>query len=129
MGAHQGCVDAQEKEEQRHHAVSMGMAADEDGNTKTFAEQLSDVRSSLTGLATEKEQAKMRIDHLKPTLQEKKAAAKGAAAEHAKMSKKLEATQVRLERRRRVDVADGYSPLAPASESESLRSLLPPRST
>mmetsp|Transcript_20953 Transcript_20953/g.54505 ORF Transcript_20953/g.54505 Transcript_20953/m.54505 type:complete len:1217 (+) Transcript_20953:172-3822(+) len=90
--AHDAAIAEQEKEEARRHAVSLGMAADEDGNTKTFAEQIQDVKSSLTGLDTEKEQAKMKISHLKPTLKEKKAAAKGATAEHAKMTKTLEST-------------------------------------
>lgn len=65
---HQAAIVTQEKEEARYQAVSLGMAADDEGNTKTYAEQLKEVRTSLTALGTEKEQAKMRIDHLKPLL-------------------------------------------------------------
>eukprot|EP00037_Helgoeca_nana_P026180 m.294095 g.294095 ORF g.294095 m.294095 type:complete len:1217 (+) comp27155_c0_seq1:147-3797(+) len=93
---HEAALNTQEKAEAQHHAVSMGMAADEDGNTKTFAEQQKDVRTALTALDTEKAQAKMRVDHIKPDLKAKKAAAKGAAAEKAKMSKTLESTEAEL---------------------------------
>eukprot|EP00038_Savillea_parva_P009361 m.183060 g.183060 ORF g.183060 m.183060 type:complete len:1218 (-) comp15704_c0_seq1:286-3939(-) len=93
---YEAAQQAQAKEEARHQAVAMGMAADDDGNAKTFAEQIQDVKTSLTALETEKEQAKMRVDHLKPTLKEKKAAAKGAAAEHAKMTKVLASTEKEL---------------------------------
>lgn len=65
---HEAALNTQEKAEAQHHAVSMGMAADEDGNTKTFAEQQKDVRTALTALDTEKAQAKMRVDHIKPDL-------------------------------------------------------------
>lgn len=69
------------------------MATDEDGGTKTFADQLKDANNALSSLSTEVEQARMRVDHLKPTLKDKKAAVKGSEKEHAKMCAKLEVTE------------------------------------
>ena len=78
-----------EKQEQRHHAVSMGMS-EEDGASKTFDEQIKDAKTESFALTTEVQQAQMRIKHQTPALQAKRKAAKGAEKEHAKLSAALE---------------------------------------
>lgn len=79
------------KAEQKKYAVSMGMSADnEDGQARTFSEQIQDTKKKLSNLASEMEQAKLRVEHQKPLLAKKKAAAKSSEKEHAAMVKTLE---------------------------------------
>lgn len=86
---YKAAVEGIEKAEQQKYAVQMGMTADDGGEAKTFAQQIADTKTELNTLASEVEQAKLRVSHQKPLLAKKKAAAKGAEKEHATMVKTL----------------------------------------
>jgi structural maintenance of chromosome 2 len=86
---YKAAVEGIEKAEQQKYAVQMGMTADDGGEAKTFAQQIADTKTELNSLASEVEQAKLRVSHQKPLLAKKKAAAKGAEKEHATMVKTL----------------------------------------
>ena len=95
--AHKASEEEVEKQEKRHHAVSMGMS-EEDGASKTFTEQIQDAKTESVAMKTEVEAAKMRIKHQTPALQEKRKAAKGSEKEHAKLTAALEKDSKEIER-------------------------------
>lgn len=95
---HKACEAKLAEEERRYNAVSMGMSDEDGAEAKTFVEQIKDAKTELSALATEVEQAKMRIEHQTPALKEKRAAARGSEKEHAKASKALEAIEKDLEK-------------------------------
>lgn len=84
--AHAAAENALKDEERRQHAISMDMTEMDDGEAKTFGDQIQEAKTEQSKLATEVEQANMRIKHLSPLLKEKRAAAKGSEKELAKIS-------------------------------------------
>jgi structural maintenance of chromosome 2 len=84
--------------ERKQNAVAMGMSEADDGDDKTFADQLKEAKGGIVECATELKQAEMRVKHLTPTLKEKKAAAKGAEKELATMSAALVKDEANMEK-------------------------------
>jgi len=93
----QACEDDLSAQEQKHHAVSMGMSETDEGVAKTFGDQVKDAKAASVAAETEIQSATLRIKHQTPTLKEKKAAAKGSEKEHAKLSAALKVDEKAME--------------------------------
>lgn len=113
------CKATFEEEEKRCDAIALGMTADAEGETKTFADQLKDTENAISTAETEAQQAKMKLDHSKKELKVKAPTAKKSEQAYAKQSKQLTKMESSVEAAQAKLDALKYDPtMLPALEKE-----------